>query len=144
MKLKVFIDKNREEEIVIYTHEKTKLVEAIETLVAQETVDLVGYKDKEAVKLNLSIVNFFSISENKVYAFTDSEKLLIKNRLYQLEKMLPESFVKINQSCIANTQKMIRFDASFSGTLTVSFENGMSDWVSRRNVKSIKERLGIK
>ena len=144
MKLKVFIDKNREEEVVIYAHEKTELVQAIEKLLFPETVDLIGYIDKEAVRVNLSAVNLFLVEENKVYAFTDSEKLLIKNRLYQLEQILPGFFVKINQSCIANKNKMVRFDASFSGTLTVTFQNGMTDWVSRRNVKSVKERLGIK
>ena len=78
MKCKIFIDKEREEEVLIYAHEKTELVKAIEKLVAEEATELIGYKDREAVKLNLFDVNCFSVEDNRIYAFTQSEKLLVK------------------------------------------------------------------
>lgn len=144
MKCKIFIDKECEEEVLIYAHEKTKLVQAIENLVAEEEFELIGYKEKEAVRLNLSDISCFSVEDNKIYAFTEREKLFVKCRLYKLEESLPPCFVKINQSCIANIKKIDRFDASFTGSLTVRFKNGITDYVSRRNVKTVKERLGIK
>ncbi len=143
MKCKIFIDKEREEEVLIYAHEKTELVKAIEKLVAEEATEFIGYKDREAVKLNLFDVNCFLVEDNRVYAFTQSEKLLVKCRLYKLEESLPQNFIKINQSCIANINQIDRFGASFSGSLTVRFKNGNTDYVSRRKVKSVKERLGI-
>ena len=60
-----------------------------------------------------------------------------------MEKKLPENFVKINQSCIANIDKINRFDASFSGTLKLIFKNSYTDYVSRRQLKTVKERIGI-
>ena len=83
------------------------------------------------------------VEDGKVYALTESEKYRLKQRLYLLEEMLDVSFVKINKSCIANIRKIKKFDASFSGTLTVVFKNGYRDYVSRRNLKSVKERLGV-
>jgi DNA-binding LytR/AlgR family response regulator len=47
-------------------------------------------------------------------------------------------------SCIANLSKIKKFNASFSGSLSVVFKNGYTDYVSRRSVKFIKERLGLK
>lgn len=143
MECKIFIGKEYKEEVLVYAHEKTKLVREIENLVAEEGFELIGYKEKEAVRLNLSDISCFSVEDNKIYAFTEKERLLVKCRLYKLEETLPQSFVKINQSCIANIKKIDRFDASVSGSLTVRFKNGITDYVSRRNVKSIKERLGI-
>lgn len=143
MKFRFFIDKSRDEEVIVYAHEKTKLVEDIENLVTENNFDLIGYADREAVKLDLADVYCFTVENNKIYALCEQEKFLIKNRLYQLEEKLTENFIKINQSCIANVRKIRKFDASFSGTLTVIFKNGYKDFVSRRNVKNVKERLGL-
>ncbi len=143
MKCRVFIDKEHEEEILIYAHEKTKLVESIEKLVVDDSFELIGYKDKEAARLNANDIVCFLSEDNKVYAVTENEKLILKFRLYQIEENLSENFVKINQSCIANINKIDRFDASFSGTLVVKFKNGYSDFVSRRQLKKVKERFGL-
>lgn len=144
MKLKITIDKTREEEILIFAHEKTRLIDEIESLVNNSAKELVGYSAGEAQRLMPLIVTCFTVENNKVYAVTDKDKLQIKMRLYQLEEMLDESFIKINQSCIANINEIKRFDSSISGTLKVIFKNGYCDYVSRRNIKSVKERLGVK
>ena len=78
-----------------------------------------------------------------MYALTENEKFKIKSRLYQLEEKLDNNFVKINQSCIANIKKIDRFKATVGGSLTVVFENGYVDFVSRRKLKNVKERLGL-
>lgn len=143
MKCKTVIDASREEEVIIYAHERSRLVEEIEKLVREEGFELVGYSDKTAVLTDLSEVCCFTAEDGKVYAHTHSEKLMIKNRLYQIEEKLPESFIKINQSCVANIRQIKKFDATLSGTLRVIFKNGYGDYVSRRNLKKVKERLGL-
>ena len=72
-----------------------------------------------------------------------NEKYLIKQRIYVLEEMYNNTFIKINQSCLINIDKIKRFDASLSGFLLVTLKNGYSDYVSRRNLKNVKERLGL-
>ncbi len=143
MKCKIIIDATREEEVQIFAHEKSRLVEDIEQLILSNEFELLGYNESEAIRLNLSDVCCFIIENNKVYAITERDKYQIKSRLYQLEERLPQNFVKINQSCIANIKMMERFDVSISGTLLVKFKNGYSDYVSRRNLKNVKERLGL-
>ena len=143
MKLKIFIDKDHEEEVIVYTKKRTELVSAIEKLINQNDMNLMGFNETEAVPLTAEEV-FCFISENgKVYAITEKEKLLIRQRLYQLEENLSDDFLKINQSCLANVKKIARFDTSISGNLTVRFRNGYTDYVSRRNIRNIKERFGI-
>ena len=142
MKFEIFIDKECEERVIVYAHEKTKLTDAIQQLVT-ETDALNGYNGKQYVKLSFADVYCFTVEENKVFALTESERLQLKSRLYNLEEITPESFVKINQSCIIDTNKVERFDASVSGTLLVKLKNGYRDYVSRRNLKKVKERFGI-
>ena len=143
MKCKVFIDKNHEEEVVIYSHQRNSLVEKIESLVNSQEIEITGYKEQETVKLDLSEIFCFICEENKIYALTEKERFKIKLRLYQLEEKLPRNFVKLNQSCIGNVKKIQRFNASFGGSLSVEFKNGYKDYVSRRQLKIVKERFGF-
>lgn len=142
MKFRLFIDRNREEEVIVYAHERNEVVDSIERLVSEGT-ELMGYSGKTAVRLYLNEVYCFIVENNRVYAVTETEKYEMKLRLYQLEKIADKTFVKINQSCIANIGKIERFDASVSGTMRVIFKNGYTDYVSRRQVKNVKERLGL-
>ncbi len=143
MKYTIIIDKNREEEVIVYAREKTKLTDDIETLVCGSVPELMGYKENQAVKLRTDDISCFTVEDNKVYALTDKEKFQLRCRLYQLEEILPHTFVKINQSCIANIRKIERFDTSVSGTLLIKFKNGYKDYVSRRQMKAVKERFGL-
>ncbi len=143
MECKVFIDKNHDEEVIVYSHQRNALVEQIESLVNVQEVEIIGYKEQETVRLDLSEIFCFICEDNKVYALTEKEKYKIKLRLYQLEEKLPQNFVKLNQSCIGNLKKIARFKASFGGSLSVEFKNGYDDYVSRRQLKIVKERFGF-
>ena len=141
MKISVFIDKNREEEIAIYTHEETELIKQIKALVNDFSSQITGFKDSEIFQLKANDIYCFTVENNKVFAITEKDKFVLKNRLYSIEQDLSSDFIKINKSCIANIKKIDRFDASISGTLIVKFKNGYTDYVSRRSVKAVKERL---
>ncbi len=143
MKCELHIDKNTDEKVLIYAHKQNKAVDEIKSFVENQDIEIVGYKETEVEKLNPNIIHCFVIEDSKIYALTDNDKLRVKLRLYVLEEMLGESFIKINQSCIANIRKIKKFDSSISGTLSVIFKNDYTDYVSRRNVKSIKERFGL-
>lgn len=144
MKCTVTIDKNREEEVLIFAHEKTTLVDKIENLVLTKSLELIGYNDKSIIKLSPLNIFCFVVENNKIYALTKNEKIQLKQRLYELEAILDESFVKINQSCIVNIKMIERFNVSFAGALLVVLKNGYKDYVSRRQLKIVKERIGLK
>lgn len=143
MKCTVILDNTREEEIIIYAHQKNELIDEIERMVMGATQQITGFLNEEIIKLDTNDVFCFIIENAKLYAVCESKKYLVKTRLYNIEEMLDKNFVKINQSCIANISKIKKFDSSISGTLKVIFKNGYTDYVSRRNIKNIKERLGI-
>lgn len=143
MKISVFIDENREEEIQIFAHKETELIKQIKALVNDFSSQIIGFKANEIFQLNANDIYCFTVENNKVFALTENDKFLLKNRLYSIEEGLSSDFIKINKSCIANIKKIDRFDASISGTLKVKFKNGYTDYVSRRSVKIVKERLGL-
>lgn len=142
MKCSLFIDKEKEEEVLIYAHEETSLVKDIISLASSDNL-INGILNDETVVINPSMVSCFLSENNKVYALIKDKKYLIKKRLYQLEEILDNSFLKINQSCLANRRKILKFKTSIGGSLMVIFDNGYKDYVSRRELKNIKERMGL-
>lgn len=143
MKCTVILDKTREEEILIYAHQRTDTIDEIERMATDTASQLIGYLRDEIAKLDVKDVYCFTVDGGKLFAVCENEKYLLKARLYNIEEMLDKNFIKINQSSIANINKIGKFDASVSGTLKVIFKNGYTDYVSRRNIKNVKERLGI-
>lgn len=143
MKYTITVDESREEEVLIFVHRKTAFVEELEQLLQKEQPQLLGFREGECVILSPHEVYCFTVENGKVYALTESEKFALRLRLYQVEEKVGGAFVKINQSCLANLKKVKKFDASLGGTLQVVFKNGYVDYVSRRNLKQVKERLGM-
>ena len=147
MKLTLYIDKEREEEIIVYAHSKSKLTEALESLINEEklnTTPIVGYSGEDIIEVRPCDVHCFFIEDKKLYASLDERDALIRCRLYEIEDKLGDSFIKINQSTVANIKRIERFSVSIGASLMVHFKNGRRDYVSRRQRKAVKERLGIK
>ena len=138
----MIIDKEHKEEVIVYAKEETQLVKEIKALVTNE-FQLIAYKEDDIFRISPNDVFCFTIEKNKLYAVTEKEKLQIKQRLYQIEEMLGNSFIKINQSSIANVNRIDRFTVSIGGSLVVIFKNGYRDYISRRQAKFVKERMGI-
>lgn len=143
MKIKIVVDPTCEEEVVIFTRERTPLVEEIERLVSDKPLELLGFTDDESAILEYVKVSRFTVESDKIYAYVGAKRYRIKQRLYQIEQQAPDCFVRIHQSCLANLRQIARFEAAYSGTLRVVFKNGDVDYVSRRNVRHVKERLGV-
>ena len=142
MKLNVFVDKTQEERIDIYVKEKRQIVEDIKNLISEENI-LLCYKNSEIYKVSFSEIILLAVENEKVAVFTEKDKFFIKERLYMAEKKLSSDFIRLNQSAIGNIRKIRKFDCSVSGTLKVTFTNGLTDYVSRRQVKAVRERLGL-
>lgn len=144
MKYKIVIDKDQQEDIIISSRDKTELLARIESMLGEYQDELFGYRDKEALRLIKEDVFCFYAEDGRVYAEVNEGKLLVKERLYRLEEMCSSDFVRVNQSCLVNISKIKKFSSSFGGSLRVELINGYRDYVSRRQLKEVKERIGLK
>ena len=115
----------------------------LEAILQDSPAELVGYRGDEIVRILPAEVLCFSVEDTKTYAVTEKGKYLLKLRLYQLEERVGASFVKINQSCLVNVEKIESFKTSLGGSLMVTLKGGYRDYVSRRQLKAVKERIGF-
>lgn len=142
MKCTVHLQPDREE-VIIYAKENSPLVEEIRRLAELDALVLIGTQEDQRCTLNPISVLCFITHNGKTEAITLDGTWRVKPRLYQLEAALGEQFIKINQSCLVNPHAIARFKTTFGGSLQVVLKNGYTDYVSRRQVKTVKERMGL-
>ncbi len=143
MKYKLIIDKNAEEEIVAIVHAPSFLTQQIEDLVCSYSGAecIMGYRDDEMRKLAFGEIECITIIDRKVIAIdTKGDHYSLKDRLRDLEGILPSYFIRINKSTLANEHRILRFDAAFSGGVDAIFQCGYREYVSRRCFAEIRRR----
>lgn len=143
MKYKIAIHPEQAEDILISARESTPTLEKIENILKETADVLYGYSGQDIVKLVPREVYCFFTEGNKVFASAKDGKFQVRERLYTLEEMFSGDFIKVNQSCLVNIAKIRKFEASIGGSLMVILKNGFRDYVSRRQMKMVKERLGL-
>ncbi len=143
MKYSINFDKEREEEVIIFAHERSELVEKLEALLQSSPTELIGYRADEIVKINPDTTSCFIVEDGRTYALTQRGRYQLKLRLYQIEEKLSDGFVKINQSCIVNIKMIESFKTSLGGSLMVTLKGGYRDYISRRQLRIVKERIGF-
>lgn len=143
MKYKLIIDKDAEEEIIAVVHAPSSLTAQIEDLVCGFSgVDcIMGYAEDEMRKLTFGEVECITILDRKVIAIdTNGDRYTLRERLRDLEAILPSYFIRINKSTLANEHSIRRFDAAFSGGIDAVFACGYREYVSRRCFSEIRRR----
>ena len=143
MKYKLIIDKDAEEEIIAIVHAPSSLTQEVENLVHNFSgADFImGYRDEEMRKLSFGEIECITILDRKVIAIdTKGNYYLLKDRLRDLEDILPSYFIRINKSALANEHRIQRFDAVFSGGVDAVFFCGYREYVSRRCFAEIRRR----
>ena len=146
MKFFLIIDEEKEPSVTIVCKKVTRTVVLIEALCQEEVISgnlLYGYLDDEIVPLELPEITCFFTRDGKVYARMAGKDYTTKLRIKDIVEFIDDTFIKINQGCVANVKRIKKFAASFGGALRVFFEDGYSDYVSRRELKDVKRRFGL-
>lgn len=147
MKFKLIIDKTRDEEIVATVHSRSGLIDQIEGLIRDHsgTDRIPAYSEDEMKLLPFSSIECITALDGKIYAIdTRNRRYRLKQRLYELEAMLPSFFIRINKSTLANENRLERFSVNYSGAVDAVFKCGYKEYVSRRCFTQIKRRFDTK
>ncbi len=146
MKFYLVLDDKKESSVTVVCNKVTTAVRKIEELClsAEENADLLyGYADDEIIPLEIPDIACFFTKNGKVFASVGNKEYATKLRIKQVLDIVDDSFIKINQGCVANVNQIDKFTVSFGGALKIVFRNGYSDYVSRRELSNIKRRFGL-
>ena len=143
MKYKLIIDTQAEESVTVTAHAPSALTAQIENLVRSYSGpdSILGFREDEMRRLSFSEIECITVLDRKVTAIDSGGKhFSLKERLRELEDILPSYFIRINKSTLANEHRIARFDAVFNGGVDAVFRCGYRDYVSRRCFAEIRRR----
>ena len=146
MKFTLNIDKTCDEEITATVHAPSELTERIEALVREYMGQdkLPVYTEDEMKMLPMAQIECITVIDGKTWAIdTSGKRYRLKGRLYEVETMLPSTFIRINKSALANTARLDRFAVCFTGAVDAVFQCGYREYVSRRCFADIKRRYDL-
>lgn len=143
MKFRMIVDPKQEELVTARVHAPSTLTEELERLVLQHgaTDPIYGYTEDEMRLLVSSELECITVLDGKTYAIDHTgTQYRLKQRLYEVEQLLPDCFIRINKSTLANERQIVKFIATYSGAVDALFRCGYRDYVSRRCLAAIKRR----
>lgn len=146
MKLEININKQEDNErIVIYAKNSTEKIQQIINEIEKilDDIKLYGKKGHDIYPLNCKKIFRFYSENKQIYAEDESNKYRVDQRLYELEAILPQEFIRISQSEIINIHHIKKLRQELNGFIKINFKNGVSTYSSRRYVKIIKEALQL-
>ncbi len=144
MKINIDIDDSHEEtRITIQAKEWTQeLEEIVNILNKKKQQRLIGVAEEQTVLLDPNEIDFIHAEKRKIYAVSEAARFEVKMKLYEVEEFLiPHGFMRFSKSVIGNIASIERFEASFNGNLCVYFQSGNKEYITRKYVNAIKEKL---
>ena len=125
--MKIRIEHSESDEIVIKCREendKIRMLKAsIEELLHGESVISLALENTEHFIPKHDIL-FFESSNGKVYAHTCDAVYTSRCKLFELEKMMPPSFVRISKGAIVNVNRVSTLRRELVGNGELSFRGG--------------------
>lgn len=144
MKLRIEItDELSQPEVVVRCARVDDKISKLQEFILNMSIpQLTFYKGTHEYYLPLESILFFETEGEQIYAHTTNDSYRVKRRLYELEEILPRSFVRAAKGTIVNTTRIHAINRSLTGASQVGFAGTHKQiYVSRHYFNSLKEKM---
>ena len=133
-----------EDEIIVRCSQlDDNLLQLINSL-KQGNLKLNAYKDGQIFFLEPKDIYYFESVDQKVFAYGQEKVYETKNKLYELEELLPtNTFFRATKATILNLDMIKSLMPAFGGRFEALLKNGERMIISRQYVVDLKEKLGL-
>jgi DNA-binding LytR/AlgR family response regulator len=139
------IDDIAEDEVVIRCARMDNTVQKIHQYILEQSMlnpKIIFYKQNQEFYFPLDDVLFFETEGEHIYAHTVNDAFRIKHRLYELEEILPKSFVRAAKSTIVNIMQVYSITRNITASSLVQFINSHKQvYVSRHYYHTLRQCL---
>lgn len=97
----------------------------------------------ETVMLRTEKIYYVESVDKRTYIYTKDNCYETKYRLYELEQLLNQYFLRSAKAMIVNIRKIKSVKSEINGRMTAQLLNDEQVIIARNYVKDLKERLGI-
>lgn len=146
MKFTILQDDSLEDNEVVVKHNgDAKTISDLYNFLSNQSkasASLELYKDDQQFYLNIDELVFFETSANIIYAHTVSQAYETKYKLYELEALLPNFFMRISKSTICNINYIHSINRQLTASGLIKFRNTNKEvYVSRMYYPKLKLQL---
>ena len=146
MKIRIEFDEQlQEEEIIIRCSSLTEKIQKIQKTLSELSntkEKIILFKNETEYYLNLEDILFFETGIHGIEAHTIDNIFQCKFKLYELEEILPGSFMRISKSAILNTTQVYAINRNLTASSVIEFQHTHKHvYVSRNYYKPLKIKL---
>ena len=138
------LPETKEPYAVIYTSEITPKIRQTATLLETESSDVIPVTENERIiALRPDEIYMVRVENERTAVYTKAKKYHSGKRLYELEAILANGFMRISKSTLANLHFLDYVEPTLSGLMLMVLKNGCKDYISRKYLPSFKKYLGL-
>ena len=145
MKLRIEIDPDSQEEILLRAPAVTDEVRRLQTVIAEafsRKLELALQLGEQECYIPCDEILFFETTERRVRAHTAEHMYFSPLKLCELEELLPRTFVRASKSCLVNTAHIVAINHSLTGASEILFkETGKKIYASRMYYKIVHDTI---
>ncbi|WP_411168477.1 LytTR family DNA-binding domain-containing protein [Clostridium sp. MB05] len=138
------IGHDKEEFASIYIHEKTNSINTLIDYIENDeykSIKLSCYKNDQLFKIQSNDIFYVETNKDTLLIHTNNQTYESKNRLYELEKILPPKFIRISKSTILNLEKVSMYSPLLNGLMEAKLINSETAYISRKYLKEVRNRI---
>jgi DNA-binding LytR/AlgR family response regulator len=144
VKLRIEIsDGLQEDEVIIRCRSVDDTVQKLQAYIQGISAPkLIFYKGAQEFYLPPEKILFFETDGETVYAHTAADAFRVRYRLYELESMLPRTFVRASKGTIVNTARIYAITRNPASSSKIEFPNTHKHvYVSRHYYITLKDKM---
>lgn len=144
--MKVTITKDIESGTAVEIHcrEVTSETERLERYISRFDERLQATSEGNTYNVQIDEILYIESVDKKTFLYTTGHVLQTEKRLYELEELLDEmTFFRASKSVIVNLNKITKLKPEVTRNILATLTNGEVIVISRRNVKALKELIGL-
>lgn len=143
------IPEDKTEFAALHVHEITPQTQLITSYLENEEYNAVIVSctaDGKIYRIPSDSIYLIETVNNVQHVHTKEKVFETSKKLYELEKMLPVKFVRINKSVILHLNKVRVYSPLANGLMKAELDNGESAYISRKYLKELRNliREGLK
>lgn len=143
LKVEIKITDTTEPYAVIYTGEITDEIQKLVSNLNTSKDFITASINQKITVLKPEEIYMVRVENNKIVIYTEKQKYYSNSRLYEFEKQLGKSFMRISKATIVNLKYIDYVEPSFNSVMDLYLKNGCKDYISRTYLPSFKKYLGI-
>lgn len=144
MKVTIIKDIESGTAVEIHCREVTSETERLERYISRFDERLQATSEGNTYNVQIDEILYIESVDKKTFLYTTGHVLQTEKRLYELEELLDEkTFFRASKSVIVNLNKITKLKPEVTRNILATLTNGEVIVISRRNVKALKELIGV-